>query len=104
MTATPVVLVDVYTCKHVFLPLPQDLWAHKVLATQAKTQATCQLPVSTLSVLEAQSQSLPRANLRKHVHLDSMPAHGPFCYPVAKAPHLDQQTGPKSQILHPSRS
>ena len=40
MTATPVVLVDVYSCKHVFLPLPQDLWTHKVLATQAKTQAT----------------------------------------------------------------
>ena len=49
MTATPVVLVDVYACKHVLLPLPQDIWAHKVLATQAKTQATCQLPISTSS-------------------------------------------------------
>ena len=59
MTAPPVVL-DVYTCKHVLLPLPQDIRAHKVSATQAKTQATSQLPVSTSSPPEAQSQSLPR--------------------------------------------
>ena len=49
MTATPVVLVDVYSCKHAFLPLPQDLRTHQVLATQATTQATRQLPVSTSS-------------------------------------------------------
>ena len=49
MTAAPVVLVDLYNCKHVLLPLPQDLQAYKALATQAKTQATCQLPVSTPS-------------------------------------------------------
>ena len=49
MTTSPVVLVDVYTCKHVLLPLPQDIWAHKVSATQAKTQATSQRPVSTSS-------------------------------------------------------
>ena len=47
MTTSPVVSVYVYTCKHVLSPLPQDIWAHKVLATQAKTQATSQLPVST---------------------------------------------------------
>ena len=104
MTATPVVLVDVYSCKPVFLPLPQDLRAHKVLATQATTQATRQLPFSTPSPPEAQSQSLPGANLRKRVHLDATPTHGPFCYPVAKANHLDQHTGTKSQILLPSRS
>ena len=46
MTATPVVLVDVYNCKHVLLPLPQDLRAHRALVTQAKTQATRQLPIS----------------------------------------------------------
>ena len=85
MTATPVVLVDLYNCKHVLLPLPQDLRAHKTLATQAKTQATCQLPVSTPSPPEAQSQSLPGANLRKRVHLDATPTHGVFCHPVAKA-------------------
>ena len=100
MTATAVVLLDVYSCKHVFLPLPQDLWTHKVLATQA----TRQLPVSTPSPPEAQSQSLPGANLRKCVHLDATPTHGPFCYPVAKAPHLDQHMGTKSKILLPSRS
>ena len=44
MTASPVVLVDVYACKHVLLPLPQDIGAHKVLVTQAKTQATCNYP------------------------------------------------------------
>ena len=47
MTTSPVVLVDVYTCKHVLSPLPHDIRAHKVSATQAKTQATSQLPVST---------------------------------------------------------
>ena len=109
MTATPVVLVDVYNCKHVFLPLPQDLRAHRALATQAKTQATRQRPVSTPSPpppppREAQSESVPGANLRKRVHLDAMPTHGPFCHPVAKATHVDQQTGTKPQILLPSRS
>ena len=104
MTASPVVLVDVCACKHVLLPLPQDIRAHKVLATQAKTQATCQLPVSTSSPPEAQSLSLPGANLRKHVHLDPAPTHGPFRHPIAKAPYLDPQTGAKSQILHPSGS
>ena len=104
MTSTPVGLVDVYACKHVLLPLPQDIRAHKVLVTQAKTQATCQLPVSTSPPPEAQSPSLPGANLRKCVHLDPTPTHGPFRYPIAKAPHLDHQTGAKSQILHPSGS
>ena len=103
MTATPVVLVDVYNRKHVLLPFPQDLQAHKVLETQAKTQATRHLPVPTLSPPEAQSQSLPRANLCKCVHLDAMPTHGPFCHPVAKATHLDQPTGTEPQILLPSR-
>ena len=55
MTATPVVLVDVYNGKHVLLPFPQDLRAHKALVTQAKTQATCPLPISTPSRQEAQS-------------------------------------------------
>ena len=91
MTATPVVLVDVYNSKHVFLPFPQDLWAHETLATQAKTQATHQLPVLTSSPPEAQSQNLPGANLRKHVHLGTTPTHGPFCHPVTKATHMDQQ-------------
>ena len=104
MTATPVVLVDIYNCKHALLPLPQDLRAPKALATQAKTQATRQLPVSTSSPPEAQSQSLPGTNLRKRVHLDATPTHGPFSHPVAKTPHLDQQTGTKSQIFLPSRS
>ena len=49
MTASPVVLGDVYACKHVLLPLPQDIRAHKVSATQAKTQAKSQLPISTSS-------------------------------------------------------
>ena len=49
MTTSPVVLVDVYTCKHVLSPLPQNIQARKVSATQAKTQATSQLPVLTLS-------------------------------------------------------
>ena len=104
MTATPVVLVAVYTCKHVLLPLTQDLWAHKVLETKAKTQAPCQLPVSTSSPPEAQSKSLPGSNLRKRVHLDPTPTHGPFRYPVTNEPHLDHPMGAKSQILHPSRS
>ena len=104
MTATPVVLVDVYACKHVLLPLPQDIWAHKVLATQAKTQATCQLPISTSSPPEAQSPSLARVKLCKRVHLDPTPTHGPFCHPIAKVPYLDPQTGAKSQILCPSGS
>ena len=100
MTATPVVLVDVYNGKHVLLPFSQDLRAHKA---QAKTQATHQLPVSTSSPPEAQSQSLPGANLRKCVHLDTTPTHGPFCHPVTKVTHMDQQTGTTPQILLPSR-
>ena len=59
MTAIPVVLVDVDACKHDFLPLQQDLRAHKVLATQVKTQATCQLRIfDAPPPPEAQSQSL----------------------------------------------
>ena len=42
---------------------------------------------------QAQSQSLPGANLRKRVHLDTMPTYCPFCNPVIKATHMDQQTG-----------
>ena len=102
MTATPVVLVDVYNGKHVHLPFPQDLWAHKALATQAKTQETHQLPFSTSSPPEAQSQSLLGANLCKRVHLDTTPTHGPFCHPITKATHMDQQTGTIPQILFPS--
>ena len=108
MTTSPVVLVDVYTCKHVLLPLPQDIRAHKVLATQAKAQATSQLPISTSPPPppppEAQPQSLPRANLRQRVPLDPAPTHGPLRHPIAKAPYLDHQTGAESQILHPSWS
>ena len=104
MTTSPVVLVVVYTCKHVLLPLPQDIQAHKVSATQAKTQATSQLPVWTLSPPEAQLQSLPGANLRQRVPLDPMPTHGPLHHPIAKTPYLDRQTGAESQILHPSGS
>ena len=59
MTATPMVLVDVYACKHVFLPPPQDLWAHQVPATQAKTQTTCQLPVSTPSPQKPNRRASP---------------------------------------------
>ena len=40
MTHSPVFLVCVYACKHVLPPLPQDIWAHKVSAIQASTQAT----------------------------------------------------------------
>ena len=99
MTTPPVVLVYVYTCKHIFLPLPQDLRAHKVLATQAKTQATGQPPISTPSPPEAQSKDLPGANLCQRVYLDSTPTQGPFCYPIAKASHLDYQTCPKSEFF-----
>ena len=104
MTTSPVVLVDVYACKPILSPLPQDIWAHKVSATQAKTQATSQLPVSTSSPPEAQSQSPPGVNLRQRVHLDSAPTHGPLGHPIAKAPYLDHQTGVEPQILHPSGS
>ena len=41
----PVVLVYVYASKHVHSPLPQDVWSHEVLATQANTPATTQLPI-----------------------------------------------------------
>ena len=103
MTAPPVVLVDVYSSKHYFIPLPQDIWAHMASATQERTQATCQLPVSTSSPPEAQSQSLPGVNLHKRVHLDATPTYGPFCNPVTKATHMDQQTDTTRQILLPSR-
>ena len=103
MTATPVVLVDVYNGKHVFLPFPQDLRAHETLATQPKTQATHQLPVPTSSPPEAQSKSLPGENLRKCVHLDTTPTYGPFRNSVTKATHMDQQTGTPRQILPPPR-
>ena len=82
MTATPVVLVGVYYCKYHFTPLPQDIWPPAAAATQPKTQATHQLPVSTSSPPEAQSQSLPGANLRRRVYLDATPTYGPFCHPV----------------------
>ena len=104
MTTSPVVLVDVYTCKPILSPLPQDIQTHEVSATQAKIQATSQLPISTSSPPEAQSQSLPRVNLRQRVHLDSAPTHGPLRHPITKAPYLDHQTGVEPQILHPSRS
>ena len=104
MTTSSVVLVYVYTCKHVLVPLPQDIQAHKVSATQAKTQATSQLPVLTSSPPEAQPQSLPEANLRQRVPLDPAPTHGPLLHPISKAAYLDHQTRVESQILHPSRS
>ena len=103
MTTPPVVLVDVYNGKHVLLPFPQDLQAHEALVTQVKTQATHQLPVSTSSSPEAQSQSLPRENLRKRVHLDTTPTYGPFRNQVTKATHMDQKTGTTRQILLPAR-
>ena len=104
MTALPVVLVEIHSGEHHFTPLPQDIRAPTASATQAKTQATCQPPVSTSSPPEAQSKSLPRANLRKRVHLDATSTYGPFCNPVTKATHMDQQTGTTHQILLPSRS
>ena len=103
MTATPVVLVDIYNGKCVFLPFPQDLWAHETLATQVKTPATHQRSFLTSSPPEAQSQDLPGANLCKRVHLDTTPTYGPFCNPVTKATHMDQQTGTTRQILLPFR-
>ena len=103
MTALPVVLVDIHSGEHHFTPLPQDIRAPTASATQVKTQATCQPPVSTSSPPEAQSQSLPGANLRKRVQLDATPTYGPFCTPVTKATHMDQQTGTTRQILLPPR-
>ena len=103
MTAPPVVLLGVYSRKHHFTPLPQDIRTPMASATQPKTQATHQLPVSTSSPPEAQSQSLPGANLRQRVYLDITPTYGPFCHPVAKATHMDQQTGMPRQILPPPR-
>ena len=103
MTATPVVLVGVYYCKHHLAPLPQDIRTSAASSTQPKTQATHQLPVQTSSPPEAQSQSLPGANLRQRVYLDTTPTYGPFSHPVAKATHMDQQTGPTRQILLPPR-
>ena len=110
MTTSSVVLVYVYTRKHVLVPLPQDIQAHKVSVTQAKTQPTSQLPVLTSPPPppppppEAKPQSLPEANLRQRVPLDPAPTHGPLLHPFAKAAYLDHQTGVESQILHPSRS
>ena len=104
MTATPVVLVGVHSREHHLTPLPQDIRAPTALSTQATTQAICQPAVSTPSPPEAQSQSLPGANLRQRVHLDTKPTHGPFGNPVTKATHLDQQTGTPRQILLHSRS
>ena len=101
MTHSPVVLVYVYACKHVLSPLPQDIRAHEVSSTQANTPATSHLPVSTSTPREAQSQSLPGANLCRCVHLDPAPSYGPLCHPIAKAPYLDHQTGVEPQILHP---
>ena len=83
MTAIPVVLVGVYYGKHHFTPLPQDIRTPAASATKPKTQATHQLPVSTSSPPEAQSQSLPGANLRQSVYLDTTPTYGPFSNPVA---------------------
>ena len=100
MTATPVVLVGVYYCTHHFTPLPQDIQTPAASATQPKTQAT---PFRRRPPPEAQSQSLPGANLRKRVYLDTTPSYGPFSHPVAKATHMDQQTGTTRQILLPPR-
>ena len=102
MTHSPVVLVHIYACKHVHSPLPQDIWAHEVFAIPAKTPATSQPSISTSNPpLEAQLQSLPRANLCQHVHLDPMPPYGPVCHPITKVPYLDHKTGVESQIFHP---
>ena len=103
MTATPVVLVGVYYRKHHLSPLPQDIRTPAASATQPKIQATLHLPVSTSSPPEAQSQSLPGANRRQRVYLDTTPTYGPFCHPVAKATYMDQQTGTTRQILLPPR-
>ena len=99
MTTPPVVLVDVYSSERHFIPLPQDIRAHVASAIQTKTQAIRQPSVSTSSPPEAQLQYLSGANLRQRVYLAPTPPHGAVCYPIAKASHLDQQTGTKSPIL-----
>ena len=63
MTPPPVVLVGVYSREHHFTPLPQDIRTPTASATQAKTQAIRQSPISSSSPPEAQSQSLPGANI-----------------------------------------
>ena len=59
MTAPPVVLVDIYSSKHHFIPLPQDIWAHMASAIQAKTQAILQPPVSTSSPRKPNRRTSP---------------------------------------------
>ena len=59
MTAPPEVLVDVYSSKHHFIPLPQDIWAHMASVTQERTQATCQRPVSTSSPRKPNRRTSP---------------------------------------------
>ena len=75
MTHAPVVLVHIYTCKHVHSPLPQDIWAHEVFALPPKPPATSQTSFSV--------------NLCQHMHLGPMPSHGTLCHPITKAPYLD---------------
>ena len=60
MTAIPVVLVDIHFGEHHFTPLPQDTWAPTASATQAKTQAICQPPVSTSSPPGSPIEEPPR--------------------------------------------
>ena len=59
MTAPPVVLVGVYSRKHHFTPLPQDIRTLTASATQPKTQATHQLPVSTSSPRKLNHRASP---------------------------------------------
>ena len=59
MTATPVVLVGVYYCKHHRTPLPQDIRTSAASATQPKTQATHQLPVPTSSPRKPNRRASP---------------------------------------------
>ena len=40
MTHPPVVLVHIYACKHVYSPLPQDIWADEVCSIPAKIPST----------------------------------------------------------------
>ena len=47
MTHSPVVLVLIYTRKHVHSPLPQDIRTQEVFAAPAKPPATSQLFIST---------------------------------------------------------
>ena len=70
------------------------------------TEDPSNMPTTRFDVVppEAQSQDLPGVNLCKRVYLAPTSTHGPVCYPIAKASHLDQLTGTKSQILCASRS